>query len=129
MERVFGENKCFLPSQLKHLLLFVRELLEVVVTKTSILFLQSGRSCALSAEGRRFDALSGQVRSKKDQNWQLLPILVNVQCVTDRDAQCQFKVTGWGIVFICGMVFQCFGTTLNPGLSLDQYSRHDTHCR
>jgi len=33
-------------------------------------------------------------------------------------AQCQFKVTGWGIMFICGMVL-CAGT-LKPGLSLDQ---------
>jgi len=29
--------------------------------------------------------------------------------------QCQYKVTGWGIMFICGMVFWCAGT-----LSLDQ---------
>jgi len=34
-------------------------------------------------------------------------------------AQCQFKVTGWGIMFICGMVFWCSGT-VKPGLSLDQ---------
>jgi len=24
--------------------------------------------------------------------------------------QCQFKVTGWGIMFICGMVLFCAGT-------------------
>jgi len=29
-------------------------------------------------------------------------------------AQCQFKVTGWGIMFICGMVLRCAGT-LKPG--------------
>jgi len=34
-------------------------------------------------------------------------------------AQCQFKVTGWGILFICGMVLQCAGK-LKSGLSLDQ---------
>jgi len=34
-------------------------------------------------------------------------------------AQCQFKVTGWGIVFICGMVLWCAGTSKH-GLSLDQ---------
>jgi len=34
-------------------------------------------------------------------------------------AQCQFKVTGWGIMFICGMVRRCAGT-LKPVLSLDQ---------
>jgi len=34
-------------------------------------------------------------------------------------AQCQFKVIGWGIMFICGMVIWCAGT-LKPGLSLDQ---------
>jgi len=30
--------------------------------------------------------------------------------------QCQFEVTGWGIMFICGMVLRC----AKPGLSLDQ---------
>jgi len=34
-------------------------------------------------------------------------------------AQCEFNVTGWGIMFICGMVLQCAGT-LKPGVSLDQ---------
>jgi len=34
-------------------------------------------------------------------------------------AQCQFKVTRWGIMFICDMVLGCAGT-LKPGLSLDQ---------
>jgi len=34
-------------------------------------------------------------------------------------ARCQFKVTVWGIMFICGMVLRC-GGTLNPGLSVDQ---------
>jgi len=34
-------------------------------------------------------------------------------------AQCQFKLTGWNIMFICGIVLWCAGT-LQPGLSLDQ---------
>jgi len=34
-------------------------------------------------------------------------------------AQCQFNVTRWGIMFICGMVLRCDGT-LKTGLSLDQ---------
>jgi len=34
-------------------------------------------------------------------------------------AQSQFKVTGWGIMFICSMILRCAGT-LKPGLSLDQ---------
>jgi len=34
-------------------------------------------------------------------------------------AQCQFNVTGWGIVFICGMVLRYTGT-LKPSLNLDQ---------
>jgi len=34
-------------------------------------------------------------------------------------AQCPFKVTGWGIMFICGMVLRCAGK-LKPGLTLDQ---------
>jgi len=25
-------------------------------------------------------------------------------------AQCQYKVTGWGNMFICGMVLRCAGT-------------------
>jgi len=29
--------------------------------------------------------------------------------------QCQFNVTGWGIMFICGMVLRCDGN-LKPGL-------------
>jgi len=33
-------------------------------------------------------------------------------------AQCQFKVTGWGIIFICGLVLRCAGT-----LSLDQLQK------
>jgi len=33
--------------------------------------------------------------------------------------QCQLKVTGWGIMLICGMVLQYDGT-LKPSLSLDQ---------
>jgi len=37
----------------------------------------------------------------------------------DRAGWCQFKVTGWGIMFICGMVLERAGT-LKPGLSLDQ---------
>jgi len=34
-------------------------------------------------------------------------------------AQCQFKVTGWCIMFICGMVLR-YTRTLKPGLSMDQ---------
>jgi len=32
--------------------------------------------------------------------------------------QCQYNVTEWGIVFICGMVLQCTGT-LKPDKSLN----------
>jgi len=32
---------------------------------------------------------------------------------------CQFKVTGWDIMFICGMVLRGAGT-LKPGLGMDQ---------
>jgi len=32
-------------------------------------------------------------------------------------AQCQFKVTVWGIMFICSIVLWC-AVTLKPGLSL-----------
>jgi len=31
----------------------------------------------------------------------------------------QIKVTGWGIMFICGMVLQCAGTLI-PSLRLHQ---------
>jgi len=34
-------------------------------------------------------------------------------------AQCQFKVTGWGIMFISDMVLR-FAGTLKPGLSLNE---------
>jgi len=37
-------------------------------------------------------------------------------------AQCQFKVTGWGIMYICGIVLRCAGT-LKSGLSLDQLGK------
>jgi len=33
-------------------------------------------------------------------------------------AQCQYKVTGWGIMFICDVVLWCAGT-VKPGFSLD----------
>jgi len=33
-------------------------------------------------------------------------------------AHCQFKVTGWGIVFNCDMVLRCAGNLIS-GLSLD----------
>jgi len=29
-------------------------------------------------------------------------------------AQCQYEVTGWGIMFICDMVFQCASTLIKP---------------
>jgi len=35
-------------------------------------------------------------------------------------AQCQFKVTGWDIMFICGMILQCAGNLnwfeVGPGI-------------
>jgi len=34
-------------------------------------------------------------------------------------AKCQFKVTGWGFMFTCGMVLRC-ALTLKPGLRLNQ---------
>jgi len=34
-------------------------------------------------------------------------------------AQCQFKVTGWGIMFICGTVLRCTDA-FKPVLSLNQ---------
>jgi len=42
-------------------------------------------------------------------------------------AWCQYKVNGWCIMFICGMVHWCAGT-LKPGSSLDHYNRSDNHC-
>jgi len=43
-------------------------------------------------------------------------------------SQCQYKMTGWGIIFICGMVYGCPGT-LNPVWVWTSYSRSDNHCR
>jgi len=34
-------------------------------------------------------------------------------------AQCQFKLIEWGIMFICGMIRLCAGK-IKPSLSLDQ---------
>jgi len=34
-------------------------------------------------------------------------------------AQYQFKVTGWGIVFICGMVLRCAGTIKSVPVTAD----------
>jgi len=43
-------------------------------------------------------------------------------------AQCQFKVIGWDIMFICGMVFRCAGT-IKPSLSLvDSSKTTDKRC-
>jgi len=36
--------------------------------------------------------------------------LVSVHHLRPRLAQCQFKVTGWGIMFICGIVLRCTDT-------------------
>jgi len=40
-------------------------------------------------------------------------------------AQCQFKVTGWGIMFICGMVLRCAGTLSNI---VTMYSNYTCSC-
>jgi len=48
--------------------------------------------------------------------------LVSVQLLRPRVgwlAQCQFKVTEWGIMLICGMVFHCT-YKVKTDLSLDQ---------
>jgi len=60
--------------------------------------------------------------SQRLKNWHLLlPWLAFTIKVLEQSwlAQCQFKVTGWGITFIGGMVLRCAGT-LKPFLSLDQ---------
>jgi len=79
-----------------------------------------GRAFALSAEGWEFES---PVRSSQRlNNWHvLLPWLAFTIKGLEQGwlAQCQFKVTGWGILFICAMVLQCVGT-VKAGLSLDQ---------
>jgi len=40
----------------------------------------------------------------------------------------QFNVTGWGIMFIRGMILRC-ADTLKPGQVWTNYSRSDNHCR
>jgi len=56
---------------------------------------------------RGFDSPVGS--SQRLKNWHLLlPWLVFTINGLEQGwlAQCQFKVTGWGIMFICGMVFR-----------------------
>jgi len=59
--------------------------------------------------------------SQRLKNWHLMLLWL---------AHGQFKVTGWGIMFISSMVLRCVGS-LKPGLSLvwTSYSRSDNHCR
>jgi len=79
-----------------------------------------GRALVPSVEGRGFEFPVGS--SQRLKNWhQLLPWLAfNIKGLKQGWlAQCQFKETGWGIMFICGMVLRCAGK-LKPGLSLDQ---------
>jgi len=55
--------------------------------------------------------------SQRLKNWHLLlPWLAFTIKGLEQDwlVHCQFKVTGWGIMLICGMVLRC------AGLSLDQ---------
>jgi len=56
------------------------------------------------------------------KNWHLLlPWLVFTIKGIEQGwlVQCQLKVTGWGIMFICSMVLWC-ADTLKPGLGLNQ---------
>jgi len=58
----------------------------------------------------------GRVKSKTE-NWHLLlPWLAFTIKGLEQDwlAQRQFKVTGWGIVFICGMVLRCVRLESGP---------------
>jgi len=71
-------------------------------------------------EGRGFESPVGS--SQRLKNWHLLlPWLAFTIKGLEQGwlVQYQFKVTGWGIVFICGMVLRCAGT-FKSGLSLDQ---------
>jgi len=79
-----------------------------------------GRALAPSVEGRGFESSVGSIQ--RLTNWHLLlPWLAFT--IKDLEqgwlAQCQFNVTGWCIMFICGMVLRCAGT-LTAGLSLNQ---------
>jgi len=79
-----------------------------------------GIAFAPSVKGQRLK-IPSRVKSKTEK---LAPVasLVSVQLLRPRVgwlAQCQFKVTELGIMFICGMVFQCTDT-FKTGLSLDQ---------
>jgi len=80
---------------------------------------QVGKSFDLRAEGWWLKPPVGSSQRLKNRH-----LLLHWIAFTIKDleqgwlAQCQFKVTGWGVMFICGMVLQCPGT-LRPGFSLD----------
>jgi len=42
-------------------------------------------------------------------------------------ARGQYYVTGWGIMFICGVVLRCAGNYLISDFSLHLYSKSDNH--
>jgi len=70
------------------------------------------RALALSVKGRGFDS------SQRLKNWHLLlPSLSFTIKGLEQGllAQRQFKVTGWGIMFICGIELRCAGN-LKHGL-------------
>jgi len=79
-----------------------------------------GGALAPSVEGRGFESPIGS--SQRLKNWHLLltRLAFTIKGLEQGWlAQCQFNVTGWGIMFICGMVHRCAGI-LKPDLSLDQ---------
>jgi len=79
-----------------------------------------GRELAPSVEGRGLESSVGS--SQRLKYWHLLlPWLVFTIKGLEQGwlVQCQFKVTGWGIMFICGMVLRwCW--YIKTRLELDQ---------
>jgi len=90
-----------------------------------------GRVLAVSVEGLVFEFLVGSSQRLKNCH-QLLPWLAFTIKGLEHDwlAQWQFKVNGWGIMFICGMVLRCAGTLKKKKRSWvwTNYSRSDNHC-
>jgi len=82
-----------------------------------------GRTLSPSVEAWEFESPVGS--SQRLKNWHLLlPCLAFTikGLEQSRLAHCQFKMTGWGIMFICGMVLWC-ALTLKHDLSLDQFQQ------
>jgi len=76
---------------------------------------------------KRTDVIEFESGSDLVKDWTISTRCFPGSLVHDWLVQCQFKVTGWDIVFICGMVLRCAGTH-NSAWVFTSYSRSDNYC-